>query len=546
MKRMTKLLSILLVLTLLANLIPAAVAADPSGSCGENLTWVLHDGTLTISGTGPMDNYVIDTDVPWFSVRNDIQSIVIKPGVTYIGNFAFAYCTYVSQVSIPGTVARIGEWSFLSCEGLEELTLPEGLVSVADCAFYSCCYATRITLPSTLKDIGAMSFADCAELISITFPEGIERIGWQAFIDCHQLCEVVFTGRAPILEEACFFHVYANVYYPPNEPTWTKDNMTEYMGSLTWFPREVAPVIDPEPTEPEPTEPEPVPAFEILTQPENFRGEIGQTAQFTVAAQGTGISYQWYYSSNQGHDWSRSGMTGCNTPTLKVTMTAARVGQMYRCTMTDAEGKQLQTNAVSLNLAAPAVTAPVIRTQPKNHIGDIGSNAVFTLEAEGQKLTYQWYYSVDHGKSWSRSGMTGSTTPTLKVTMTAARVGQMYRCIVTNAAGEAVVSQAVSLLLTPPEDQPLAILAEPVNHTGVVGSVATFRVEAMGEGITYQWYYSPAGGKSWSKSGMTGSNTAALTVTMTAARVGQMYRCVLTDAQGNTVTTQAVSLNRAG
>lgn len=40
---------------------PATVA---SGTCGDNLTWVLNDGTSTISGTGPMEDYEYNSQ-PW-------------------------------------------------------------------------------------------------------------------------------------------------------------------------------------------------------------------------------------------------------------------------------------------------------------------------------------------------------------------------------------------------------------------------------------------------------------------------------------------------
>ena len=36
-----------------------------SGQCGKNLTWQLDGGTLTISGTGNMDDYFNDADIAW-------------------------------------------------------------------------------------------------------------------------------------------------------------------------------------------------------------------------------------------------------------------------------------------------------------------------------------------------------------------------------------------------------------------------------------------------------------------------------------------------
>lgn len=73
MKRMTTILSLVLVLYLLAEYSPAsAVAAEVgSGTCGENITWVLtDDGTLTISGSDPMTDYpLFQNDSPWYPSR---------------------------------------------------------------------------------------------------------------------------------------------------------------------------------------------------------------------------------------------------------------------------------------------------------------------------------------------------------------------------------------------------------------------------------------------------------------------------------------------
>ena len=78
--------SLLLVLTLLALtlLIPqtdtpaSAAETVESGTCGKNLTWTLDDeGTLTISGTGDMDNYYFDEVAPWYTYAGSIEKVVV-------------------------------------------------------------------------------------------------------------------------------------------------------------------------------------------------------------------------------------------------------------------------------------------------------------------------------------------------------------------------------------------------------------------------------------------------------------------------------------
>ena len=48
-----RILSVVLVLSMMVSFMPIIASAATSGTCGDNLTWTLDDnGTLTISGTG--------------------------------------------------------------------------------------------------------------------------------------------------------------------------------------------------------------------------------------------------------------------------------------------------------------------------------------------------------------------------------------------------------------------------------------------------------------------------------------------------------------
>ena len=81
MKRFQHLLTVIAVLmALVCCLSVTALAADTSGTCGDNVTWTLDNmGTLTISGIGNM------TSAPW---KNDYQTVIkkviIEEGVTSI------------------------------------------------------------------------------------------------------------------------------------------------------------------------------------------------------------------------------------------------------------------------------------------------------------------------------------------------------------------------------------------------------------------------------------------------------------------------------
>ena len=74
-----------------------------SGTCGaegDNLTWDLTGGVLTVSGTGAMVDWtgVEDDDPSWMPYRTSILSVVINEGVTGIGSRAFQHCLSFSGI----------------------------------------------------------------------------------------------------------------------------------------------------------------------------------------------------------------------------------------------------------------------------------------------------------------------------------------------------------------------------------------------------------------------------------------------------------------
>ena len=80
--------------------------ADDSGTSGA-CTWryVSASKTLTVSGNGAMADYPDAASVPWFSYRNEIQKVVIREGVTEIGDFAFDGLSMTS-ITTPSTTTR--------------------------------------------------------------------------------------------------------------------------------------------------------------------------------------------------------------------------------------------------------------------------------------------------------------------------------------------------------------------------------------------------------------------------------------------------------
>ena len=224
------LLAVMMIVTLLPlGLVDTAWAATVvgSGDCGkngDNVTWKLtSEGTLTISGTGDMADFEWD-GTPWYSVSSQVKSVVIKDGVTSIGDCAFGGCISLTSVSIPDGVISIGFAAFESCSLLTGVTIPNSVTGIGDYAFGYCSSLISVTIPGSVTSIGEAAFAGGSTSVNVSrenqnycsvdgglydkqkttifhpgkiqngafrVPDGVNRIGDSAFFDCTSLTSVI-------------------------------------------------------------------------------------------------------------------------------------------------------------------------------------------------------------------------------------------------------------------------------------------------------------------------------------------------------------------
>lgn len=176
------------------------------GTCGNEARWTLDTATgeLRISGTGRLHDFVNGKKIPWEKHQSIIRKAYIDDGITYIGFQAFAYCTALTEVRLPSSLATIGVQAFAYCKSLSAVRLPEGVGSLGDYAFSHCYGLREAVLPSSLRHIGKGAFCSCQSLQRVSLPDGITEIGSQAFADCKHLSEVELPPRLTRLKSYCF------------------------------------------------------------------------------------------------------------------------------------------------------------------------------------------------------------------------------------------------------------------------------------------------------------------------------------------------------
>ena len=253
--------------------------APISGKCGINVKWNLTNGILTISGSGPMYEFVdCSQGAPWFPYRESIREVRIGNGVTNIGPAAFYLCSNLTSVTIPNSVTSIGDYAFFACTKLPSISIPSSvtfigdntfencinlpvinniryadsyLVQVADKtlssytirsgtkwiganAFKECTNLSLITIPNSVKSIGDWAFSGCTKLVSVDIPNSVTTIGGSAFSGCIKLPvenNIRYAGGGAYLVEAV--DKTLSSYTIKNNTKWIADAAFRYCSNLT-------------------------------------------------------------------------------------------------------------------------------------------------------------------------------------------------------------------------------------------------------------------------------------------------------------------------
>lgn len=152
-----------------------------------------------------------------------IKKIEIPETVEIIDDYAFQYCSVLTDANIPANLKTLGYSAFRKCSSLKgSITIPATLetlsrkifegtsiqsvtfkkgktpISVTNLMFNDCHNLTSVFFePGCLiQNFEAGCFADCSALLEITIPSSVRTIGIQAFSGCTSLREVNFTENS--------------------------------------------------------------------------------------------------------------------------------------------------------------------------------------------------------------------------------------------------------------------------------------------------------------------------------------------------------------
>ncbi|MBP5455620.1 MAG: leucine-rich repeat protein [Paludibacteraceae bacterium] len=185
-----------------------------------------------------------------FQSNSSLINIVIREGVTEIGEAAFWKCENLESVTFPSTLKKIGIEAFSKCKNLKEVSLPDGLQEIGRSAFSECTSLTEfrfpdsvacnesylrgchrikkvilpkkmtempydflsgldaleeIVFPEELKVIGSDALENCTSLVSIELPESVEVLEFGAFSNCKKLTSIKLPKHLKKIYKRAFY-----------------------------------------------------------------------------------------------------------------------------------------------------------------------------------------------------------------------------------------------------------------------------------------------------------------------------------------------------
>ena len=488
------LLAVMMIVTLLPlGLVETAWAATVvgSGDCGkngDNVTWKLtSEGTLTISGTGDMADFEWD-GTPWYSVSSQVKSVVIKDGVTSIGDCAFGGCISLTSVSIPDGVISIGFAAFESCSLLTGVTIPNSVTGIGDYAFGYCSSLISVTIPGSVTSIGEAAFAGGSTSVNVSrenknycsvdgglydkqkttifhpgkiqngafrVPDGVNRIGDSAFFDCTSLTSVIIPKSVTSIGSLAFLGCIrlTNVTIPDGV---TSIGDAAFAGSST--------------------------SINVSRENKNYcsvDGGLYNKQKTTILHPGKiqNGTFRIPDGVTSIGDYAFDGYRSLTNVTIPDSVTNICYGAFLDCIkLTDVyydgtasdwakitieEGNEDLTNA-TLHCAKSAPTAPVV------HIGNSATSGkpVLTWNAVYGATSYRIYRSTSKGSGYSLLGTTTATS----YTNTGAKAGTTYyyRVKAVNDAGLSPYSNVVSGKVKSVTPKPAAPVVK-IGHSATSG-----------------------------------------------------------------------------
>ena len=385
------------------------------------------------------------------------------------------------------TISGIGKMDSMlgqkpwSASSVRKVIIEEGVTSIGEWAFYDCDNLTEVSIADSVTSIDEAVFYDCDSIRNVTIPKGVTVIKENAFYGCDNLQNITFSRGLKKIMDLAFYGCgkVVGLAFP--------DTLT-YIGNS---------------------------AFELCSKlvSVTIPGSVTRIGDYAFANSGIYVFIRF----------------AGNAPKIE-----NAIFTWVRGTVNYPSGNRTWTSAVRQkfggDLTWVAEEGLAITKQPKTAYARLNTKAKVTVKATGSDLTYTWYHKNANGRRFVKAA---SSTNTYSVTMTDTTRNRSVYCVVTDAYGNSIKTKTVTLRMA------ASITGQPLDTSAPKGRIAKLSIWAVGDGLTYQWYYKDPGDSRYRAANATGRTYS---IAMTNARNGRWVYCVVTDKYGKSVRSDVAQV----
>lgn len=355
-----------------------------------------------------------------------------------------------------------------------------------------------VDLYHELYTIGDAAFRNCVNIKEITLPETLTSIAANAFEGCTGLEKITILCDPSILPAGLLDSCTALAEISAGENA-TDEQEAALQKAL--FGKEIV----------------------ITQQPADVTVGEGGNANIEVQLESAeGLSFTWYVRNAADKDFTVDAAQTGNV--YSIVADASCNGRVVYCVISDDYGTTAETGTAMISIAAPVQ----ITKQPEGATLPEGAQANVTIEVAGESPVYAWYVN-----DALYADCTGNV---FNAPMSTALDGAQVHCVVTDAYGKSASSEKAVLKMA----AQLAITAQPATAELPEGEMTSITVEVTGDGLAYQWYVMPVSKNEFAPA--EGFNTNVYSVPVDFDSDWSQVYCVITDAYGNSVTSETAGI----
>lgn len=170
---------------------------------------------------------------------DQLKKVVFGDNLTTVGRYAFAGCTALEEIELCGNITTVDYAAFYYCTMLNNIVFGDKVTTIGNYAFRSCTALEEVVLSDSVTSVGNGAFYGCNKLVKVVFGKSVSSVGSKAlYFSNHDrtVKQIYFTGDAPTINSAAFQYIYADVYYPAGNSTWTSKISSSYGGyGIIWY-----------------------------------------------------------------------------------------------------------------------------------------------------------------------------------------------------------------------------------------------------------------------------------------------------------------------